>query len=375
VGESNYKLDSGTPMKMKDVLYVPGLTKNLLSISALDKKGFGVAFIDGEVLMWPKGKIIEDAIVIGTEEGGMYKLKGHSDAALIHSTESLCELWHRRLAHINYKALPYASKAVTGLPDFKVDHEGVCKGCAQGKNIKNPFLKSDSKAEGVLELIHSDVCGPMPSTSLSGYVYYVSFIDDYSRKTWVYFLKSKDEVRELTTPYNPQQNGVAERKNRTIMEAVKTMIHDQDLPMHLWAEAARTTVYVQNRLSHSALGFKTPEEMFSGKKPEVSHLKIFGCLVFVHILKEKRTKMDPSGKKGIFVGYCEVSKAFRIYIPGYHHIEISRDVTFDEDATLKKSRRCQLEEVYEEEPVAPRVAEPVREVTVSPDEEIQKIMT
>jgi hypothetical protein len=80
--------------------------------------------------------------------------------------------------------------------------------------------------------------------------------------------------------------------------------------------------------------------------------------------------MDPSGKKGIFVGYCEVSKAFKIYIPGYHHIEISRDVTFDEDATLKKSRRCKLEEVYEEEPIAARVAEPVREVTIFPDEEI-----
>jgi hypothetical protein len=173
---------------------------------------------------------------------------------------------------------------------------------------------------------------------------------------------------------------VAKRKNRTIMEAVKTMIHDQDLPMCLWEEAEKTTVYVQNQLSHSALGFKTPEEMFSGKKPEVSHLKIFGCPVFVHISKEKRNKLDPSGKKGIFVGYCEVSKAFRVYIPGHHHIEISRDVTFDEDATLKKSRIFHLEEVYEEEPVAPRVAESVREVPrvaelvreviASPDEEI-----
>jgi hypothetical protein len=189
-----YKLDSRTPMKMKDVLYVPGLTKNLLSISALDKKGFRVAFIDGEVLMWPKGKTIHDAIVIGTKEGGLYKLKGHLDASLTHSTEIPCELWHRRLAHINYKALPYVIKVVTSLPKFKIDHEGVCKGCAQGKNIKNPFPKSDSKAKGILELIHSYVCGPMPSTSLSGYVYYVSFIDDYSCKTWVYFLKSKDEV-------------------------------------------------------------------------------------------------------------------------------------------------------------------------------------
>jgi hypothetical protein len=150
------------------------------------------------------------------------------------------------------------------------------------------------------------------------------------------------------------------------MEAVKTMIQDQDLPMHLWVEAARTIVYVQNILSHSALGFKTPEEIFTGKKPEVSHLKIFGCPVIVHIPKEKRTKLDSSGKKRIFVGFCEVSKAFIIYIPGYHHIEISRDVTFYEDATLKRSRKFHLEE----ELVAPIVAEPVKEVTINPDDEI-----
>jgi hypothetical protein len=181
-------------MNMKDVLYVPGLTKNLLSISALEKKGFRVAFIDGEFLMWAKGKTMKEAIVIGKEEGGLYKLKGHSEATMAHAIENPCELWHRRLSHINYKALPYVCKEVTSLPELKVDHEGVCNGCAQGKNIKNPFPKRDSKAEGVLELIHLDVCGPMPSSSISGYVYYVSFIDDYSRKTWVYLLKSKDEV-------------------------------------------------------------------------------------------------------------------------------------------------------------------------------------
>jgi hypothetical protein len=196
----------------------------------------------------------------------------------------------------------------------------------------------------------------------------------------VNFCKDVGIKRELTTPYYPQQNGVAERKDRTIMEVVKTMIHDQDLPMCLWAEATMAVVYVQNRLSHSALGLKTPEEMFTGKKPEVSHLKIFGCLVFIHIPKEERNKLEPLGNKGIFVGYCEVSKVFRIYIPGHHHIEISRDVTFDEDAALKKSRRCQLEEVYEDEPViprttvreVPRAAKPVREVVTSPDEEIQE---
>jgi hypothetical protein len=88
--------------------------------------------------------------------------------------------------------------------------------------------------------------------------------------------------------------------------------------------------------------------MFTRKKPKVIHLKIFGCPVFIHILKEKRNKMEPSEKKGIFVGYCEGSKAFIIYIPSHHHIEISRDMTFDEEEALKKSRRCQLEELYEE---------------------------
>jgi hypothetical protein len=88
--------------------------------------------------------------------------------------------------------------------------------------------------------------------------------------------------------------------------------------------------------------------MFTGKKLEVRHLKIFGCPVFIHIPKEKRNKMEPSRKKGIFVGYCEVSKAFKIYILGQHHIDISKDVTFDEEETIKKSRRFQLEEVYQE---------------------------
>ena len=132
------------------------------------------------------------------------------------------------------------------------------------------------------------------------------------------------------------------------MEAVRTMIHDQDLPMCLWAEAVRTAVYVQNRVSHSALEFKTPEEVFSENKPEVIHLKIFGCHVFIHIPEDKRTKLDPFGKQGLFVGYCEVSKAFRIYIMRFHHIEISRDVTFDEEIVLKRSRKCRYEEVYEE---------------------------
>ena len=123
--------------------------------------------------------------------------------------------------------------------------------------------------------------------------------------------------------------------------------------MHLWAEAARTTVYVQNRTPHRVLEKKTPEEVFFGKKPEFSHLKIFGYPVYIHIPKEKRTKLDPSGKKGIFVGYSESSKAYRIYFPGYKNIDISRDVTFDEDTTYNKSTKRPIEDPEEAE--VPRI--------------------
>ena len=85
-----------------------------------------------------------------------------------------------RISHINYKAIPHVNKVVMGLPDMKIKHEGICKGCAKGKNIKNPFLKSETKTKAMLELIHSYVCGPMYSTSLSGFDYYITFIDDFS---------------------------------------------------------------------------------------------------------------------------------------------------------------------------------------------------
>jgi hypothetical protein len=185
VGEASYKLDFEKPMKMKDVLCVPGLKKNLFSISALDEKGFRVAFIDGEVLMWPRGKSIDDAVVIGVQEGGLYKLKIHSVSTLIHSTVTPSELWHRIFSHIHYKSLPIVRKMVIGLPEIKVEYEGICKGGTEGKKVKKPFPSSDRKSKGVLEIIHSDVCGSMLVASLSMYVYYVSLIDDFSSKTWI----------------------------------------------------------------------------------------------------------------------------------------------------------------------------------------------
>jgi hypothetical protein len=116
VGEASYKLYFGKAMRMKDVLYVPGLKKNILSISALGEKGFRVAFVDGEVLMWKKGNMFDDGAVISVQEGGLYKLKGCSDSTLIHDTMNSSELWHMRFSHLHYRDFPIMRKMVTRLP-------------------------------------------------------------------------------------------------------------------------------------------------------------------------------------------------------------------------------------------------------------------
>jgi hypothetical protein len=116
------------------------------------------------------------------------------------------------------------------------------------------------------------------------------------------------------------------------------MMSNLDLPSSLWEEATNTTIFVKNRISHTALGDKTPEEAFTDEKLEVGHLRIFDCPVYIHVLKEKRTKIEPSGKKGTFVVYSETAKAFRIYVLGQRYIKVNRDVTFDEKEAFRRSR-------------------------------------
>jgi hypothetical protein len=123
-------------------------------------------------------------------------------------------------------------------------------------------------------------------------------------------------------------------------------MYDQNLPLSLWAEVASTVVYIQNRCPHKALEEKTPKEVFTDKKPSIDHLRIFGSPVYIHIPKEKRTKLEPSKKKGTFVGYRETSKAYKIYVPVQKFIEVNRDVTFHEEAAFRRSKElpCDTEE-------------------------------
>jgi hypothetical protein len=168
---------------MDNILDVPGLKKNLISVSALEDKGYVVGFSRGRVLVWERNSSMDSAVVIGIREGGLDVLLGKPVQALAHDDISLSELWHRRFAHIHYRILPSVKQLVTGFTYLQVKHDGICRGCALGKNVKKPYPSSSTKTKSVLDLINSDVCGPMTVVSLSGYLYYVIFIDDLSGKT------------------------------------------------------------------------------------------------------------------------------------------------------------------------------------------------
>jgi hypothetical protein len=303
IGQASIKLKTSINVHLSNVLYVPGLEKNLVSISCLEDKGNRIAFVDGKVLSWPRDSSIENARVIGTREGNLYRLLEQNDEALIHDEVNPNEFWHRRYAHINYQALPFLKKMVEGILELQSTHEGICKRCALRKNIKKPFPSNNNRSKETLDIIHSDACGLMPVKSLGGSLYYVIFIDDYSRKTWLYLLKRKDEVfnkfqefkaeienltnkkiktlradnggeytsnefvafcksagirKEMIVPHNPQQNCVAERKNISIEETVKELLNDQGLYMYLWGEESMTTIYVKNRIPHCILKDMTP---------------------------------------------------------------------------------------------------------------------
>lgn len=232
------------------------------------------------------------------------------------------------------------------------------------------------RASVPFDLVHTDVVGPVKITSIGGNSYFLLFTDDCSRYSWIYFMQRKSEVfqlfkqfkkmmetqfsrsvkalrtdsegeftshefesfckttglfHQLTAPRTPQQNGVAERKNRTVTEMARTMMHAKKLPQKYWAEAVSTAVYLLNRTPTRALDSQTPYEALTGSRPCVDHIKTFGCLVYRYIDSQQRVKFDSKSRAGVFLGYCDRSKAYKVIEPGSHRVHISKDLHFFEN--------------------------------------------
>lgn len=365
-GEGVIKISTThTDATLRKVLYVPDICANLLSVSTLVELGLELKFAgNGCVISDADGAIQATA----TKVGKMYRLdvQASSGSCFAAKNSDTTLLWHRRLAHTGFDCLRRMNDVWSAKP--------LCETCILGKQTRLPFPNSTTKTTDVLQIVHSDVCGPMQVQSLQSSRYFVTFIDDFSRRVVVYCIEKKSMVFEVfkefkaraetqtgkklvtlrsdngteycnnamsafmraagithqtTIPYTPEQNGVAERMNRTLVEKARCMLIDAVLPNTFWAEAIVTAAYVTNRVLFSGSD-KVPEEIWSGSKCDLSHMRVFGCRVMTHIPKEKRGKFDPKASRGIFVGYCSTSKGFRVYNSATKSIIVSRDVKFIE---------------------------------------------
>jgi hypothetical protein len=156
---------------------------------------------------------------------------------------------------------------------------------------------------------------------------------EYFSKEFNEYLKEHGIQRKYSCSYSPQQNGVAERKNRHIAEITRAMLNEKNLPNYFWAEAVATTVYIMNRTPTAAVHGMTPEEKFTSKKSDVFHFKVFGCIAYVHVPDEKRSKLDLKAEKCIFIEYSLEQKGYRCFNPSTRKLQVSRDVVFDEMAS------------------------------------------
>ncbi|GJV57949.1 integrase, catalytic region, zinc finger, CCHC-type containing protein [Tanacetum coccineum] len=287
-------------------------------------------------------------------------------------------LWHRRLNHLNFGTLNDLARKdlVRGLPRLKFEKDHLCSACQLGKSRKATHKpKTINTITEVLHTLHMDLCGPLRVQSINGKKYILVIVDDYSRFTWVKFLRSKDETpafvinllkqlqvglnktvrfvrtdngtefvnkdltdfyesvgitHEKTVPRTPQQNGVVERRNRTLVEAARTMLIFSKAPLFLWAEAVATACYTQNRSLIHTLHNKTPYELVHDKKPDLSFLRIFGALCYPTNDSEDLGKLKAKADIGFFVGYAPNRKGYRIYNKRTRQIMETIHVTFDE---------------------------------------------
>ena len=362
---------------LQNVYHVPGMKKNLLSVAQLTTSGHSVLFGPEDVKIYRDLEITKEPVMKGRRVESVYVMS--AETAYVDKTRrnETADLWHMRLSHVSYSKLDMMMKKsmLKGLPQLEVRTDSICAGCQYGKAHHLPYEESKFKAKEPLELIHSDVLGPITQASIGGMKYMVTFIDDFSRYVWVYFMKEKSETlskfkefknaaeaevgkrvrclrtdnggeytsdefsdflqkckmrHQFTCASTPQQNGVAERKNRHLTEVCRSMLHAKNVPRRFWAEAMKTAAFVINRLPQQRLCYFSPFEKLWDMKPVVSYFRVFGCTCYVFVPDHLRSKMDKKAVRCIFVGYDSQRKGWRCCDPTTGKCYTSRNVVFDE---------------------------------------------
>uniref|UniRef100_M4DMN8 Integrase catalytic domain-containing protein n=1 Tax=Brassica campestris TaxID=3711 RepID=M4DMN8_BRACM len=365
---------SGT-LPLKDVLVCPQITKSLLSVSKLTDD-YACEFTFDSKNVFVKDKKTQLLLSQGSKLEGLYRLENPQFLAFYSSRQQSTsdELWHKRLGHPHQQILQHLS-SVKAISVNKVT-KFMCEPCQLGKTCKLPFSKSVFQSSNPLERIHCDVWGPAPVTSVQGFRYYVIFIDNFSRFSWLYPLKLKSDVfatfksfqslvenqfgrkiqifqsdgggefvntqfsSHLTTcgiqhflscPHTPEQNGMAERKHRHLIELGLSMMFEAKLPQNLWVEALFTANFLSNLLP-TAVHHKTVSafEKLNGIAPQYSALRVLGCACYPNLRPYTHNKFDPRSLLCVFVGYTEKHRGYRCFHPPTGRVYISRHVLFDE---------------------------------------------
>jgi transposase InsO family protein len=355
---------------LENVLHVPNLNSSLFSIREFTASGKSVMFDSSKVYLMEK----DEKLLIGQMKSDHYKLYGTAEAMLASELPCVHEL-HKRFAHRNLQDIRHMVKL--GLQSRPCECNDFCEDCTKGKMARRPFKRSKG-VQDVLDVVVSDVHGPMPVESLGRKRYFVTFIDAKSKYSEVHYMRQKNEVPdrtiefierlktqfnkkpkvfrsdrgteyldqrlqnylaregiwyETTVGYAPQQNGIAERKNRTLGEGALTLLSDSKLPQNHWAEAVAFVNYCNNRIIAKNQEL-SPLQMFCGEKPDWSEMKEFGCDVFVLVPEQKRNKLQPKSKKMKFVGFDQHAKGYRV--SDGNKIIISREVKFTDDQKKNK---------------------------------------
>ncbi|GKA28251.1 putative ribonuclease H-like domain-containing protein [Tanacetum coccineum] len=376
-------------LDFENVYFVRELKFNLFSVSQMCDKKNSVLFNDTEcIVLSPNFKLTDESHVLlkVPRKNNMYSVdlknivpKGGLTCLFAKATSDESKLWHRRLGHINFKTMNKLVKGnlVRGLPSKLFENNQTCVACQKGKQHRASCKsKTVSSISQPLHMLHMDLFGPTFVKSLMKKMYCLVVTDDYSRFSWVFFLATKDETsgilksfitgvenlidqrvkvircdngtefknkemnqfcerkgikREFSVARTPQQNGVAERKNRTLIEAARTMLADSKLPTTFWAEAVNTACYVQNRVLVTKPHNKTPYELFLGRKPALGFMRPFGCPVTILNTIDHLGKFDGKADEGFFVGYSINSKAFRVFNSRTRIVEENLHVQFSEN--------------------------------------------
>ncbi|KAH9750986.1 hypothetical protein KPL71_014098 [Citrus sinensis] len=304
IGTIRLKMFDGMIRELKDVRFVLALKKNLISVGALEAKGYKVTIEDDIMKFTHKAMVI----LQGVRRHNMYYLKRGTidEANVVEAHSDTTKLWH-----YDWDMLERSKKT----------------------RVKFGIANHDTRE--ILEYVHSDVWEPTKTASIGGSHYFVTFVDDFSRR------QNEGIKRHFTVGHTPQQNGVAERLNRTLLEKVRCMLSNAGLDKKFWAEAVSYVSHLINRLPSAAIGDKTPMEMWSGKHAQdYDSLRIFGCPAYYHV---KDGKLDPRAKKAIFVGFKGGVKGFKLWDLEDKKFVCSRDVTFDEVSMMKASSSQHVE--------------------------------